>query len=171
MRSSVALSFGLALLTLSAAAGARPRPDDGGSPQCGKPKTRAATSVWVDLDLGSDPGSDLGWERAAGLQVEQKLGRLPPEVIQRVIRQSYATLRRCYEDSLGPCPAANDRVTVQFRIHPSTGRVDLLRVVESTLAPRAEACVLRVFRELQFPLPEGGGPVVVSYPFRFAPGA
>ena len=43
-------------------------------------------------------------------------GRLPPEVIQRIVRQSFGRFRLCYEDVLKTNPKASGRVTIKFVI-------------------------------------------------------
>jgi hypothetical protein len=45
-------------------------------------------------------------------------------------------------------------------------------VAESTLGDRtAEDCVARAVQRVAFPEPEGGGVVIVTYPFVFNPAA
>ena len=96
-------------------------------------------------------------------------GRLPPEVIQRIVRQNFGRFRACYEDGLRTNPSLQGRVTVRFVIgrdgavsNASDGGSDL---------PDAGvvACVVRAFRGLSFPQPEGGI-VTVTYPITFSPG-
>jgi len=82
-------------------------------------------------------------------------GRLAPEIIQRVVRRHFRSFRRCYEDGLRNCPNLNGRVTVTFVIERD-GRV-------------RRASVVRRFRSLVFPAPNGGS-VTVSYPILFNPG-
>src|SRR6478609_4710220 len=43
-------------------------------------------------------------------------GRLPPEVIQRVVRQNFGRYRLCYEKGLAKNPTLSGRVTVKFVI-------------------------------------------------------
>src|SRR5689334_9657332 len=43
-------------------------------------------------------------------------GRLPPEVIQRIVRQNFGSFRLCYENSLRNCPNLQGRVAVRFVI-------------------------------------------------------
>jgi outer membrane biosynthesis protein TonB len=51
------------------------------------------------------------------------------------------------------------------------GSVSGAQVKSSTLNdPALESCVGDVFMSMQFPKPKGGGIVIVSYPFVFAPG-
>lgn len=96
-------------------------------------------------------------------------GRIPPEVIQRTVRQSFGRFRFCYENGLRTSPNLAGRVTVRFVIgrdgavsNASNGGSDL---------PDAGvlSCVVRAFYGLSFPAPEAGI-VTVSYPITFSPG-
>ena len=46
-------------------------------------------------------------------------GRLPPEVIQRIVRQNFGRFRLCYENGLRNNPNLQGRVTVKFVIDRS----------------------------------------------------
>ncbi|MBN2194551.1 MAG: AgmX/PglI C-terminal domain-containing protein [Polyangiaceae bacterium] len=97
-------------------------------------------------------------------------GRLPSEVVQRVVRQQYGRFRMCYEQGLARNPNLQGRVSVRFRISadgsvaaPENGGSDLPD-------PGVISCVLGVYSRLTFPAPEGGVATVV-YPILLAPGA
>lgn len=95
-------------------------------------------------------------------------GRLPPEVIQRIIRQNFGRFRRCYEAVLHHNPTLAGRVMVRFVI----GRDGAVSSVEnggSDLSdPAVVRCVVRSFYGLSFPQPEDGI-VTVAYPIMFSP--
>lgn len=93
-------------------------------------------------------------------------GRLPPEVIQRIVRQNFGRFRMCYEAARNKLPQLAGSVNVAFTISP-TGEVTNTRLAPSTL-PSAEtqACVLTSFKGLSFPAPEGGS-VSVLLPVHF----
>jgi hypothetical protein len=96
-------------------------------------------------------------------------GKLPPEVIRRIVRQNFGRFRLCYEKGLMKNPKLAGRIAVNFVIdkHGAIGRV---ADAGSTLKdPQTKACVLRAFLGLSFPEPEGGGTVVVTYPLVFRP--
>ena len=58
-------------------------------------------------------------------------------------------------------------VTVKFIIS-STGQVQMAAVSHSTAGdPELEQCVSTAVRSMSFPAPEGGGIVIVTYPFEF----
>ena len=95
-------------------------------------------------------------------------GRLPPEVIQRIVRQNFGRFRLCYENGLRNNPALSGRVTVRFAIGRD-GSVGSVSSGGSDLPDSGVvACVTRAFYGLSFPQPEGGI-VTVTYPILFAP--
>ncbi|MEZ4410202.1 MAG: AgmX/PglI C-terminal domain-containing protein [Polyangiales bacterium] len=97
-------------------------------------------------------------------------GSLPPAVIRRVVRRHSNEVRSCYAQGLAQDPQLAGRVTVRFAIG-SEGRVIGVTVVEDTLpSPSVGECIARAVRRWEFPQPEGGGVVTVSYPFTFMPG-
>lgn len=97
-------------------------------------------------------------------------GRLPPEVIQRIVRQNFGRFRLCYENGLRSDPNLRGRVTAKFVIGKD-GHVSSVTDGGSDMPDGATvSCVLRAFQSLVFPAPEGGGVVVVAYPLKFEPG-
>jgi len=96
-------------------------------------------------------------------------GRLPPEVIQRIVRQNFGRFRLCYEDGLRKNPQLQGRVAVKFVIDRS-GAVSTAQDGGSDLPDQGVVqCVTRGFTNLSFPQPEGGI-VTVVYPIIFNPG-
>jgi hypothetical protein len=96
-------------------------------------------------------------------------GRLPPEVIQRIVRQNFGRFRLCYEAGLRKNPKLQGRVATRFVID-SSGAVSSTADAGSDL-PNATvvACVVRSFSGLSFPQPEAGA-VTVVFPVIFEPG-
>jgi len=95
-------------------------------------------------------------------------GRLPPEAIQRIIRQNFGRFRLCYEDGLHQNPTLAGRVAVRFVIGRD-GAVSQAQNGGSDLTdPAVVSCVVRAFYGLSFPQPEGGI-VTVTYPIVFSP--
>ena len=127
---------------------------------------------------GAGGGSGSGYGRGAGgfsgrsARVPQirsgaadVRGSLSKEVIRRVIRRHINEVRFCYEQELNSRPDLEGRVTVSFIISP-TGAVQSSTVAASTLGnQRVEGCIASAVRRWGFPQPEGGGIVVVNYPF------
>lgn len=93
------------------------------------------------------------------------MGSLSQEVIRRVIRRHRKEIKYCYSKGLARNPALGGKVTVKFTISPK-GRVVQAAVSGSTLDDaKVEACITRCVRRWMFPEPEGGGIVIVNYPF------
>jgi hypothetical protein len=123
--------------------------------------------------FGSGHGRLSGSHRTKPPQVRMGAtsvsGRLPPEVIQRIVRQNFGRFRLCYENGLRNNPNLQGRVSVRFVI----GRDGAVSNVGNGGSDMPDggvvSCVVRAFYGLSFPQPEGGI-VTVVYPIMFAPG-
>ena len=94
---------------------------------------------------------------------------IPPEVIQRVVRQNFGRFRLCYQQGLGRNPNLEGRVSARFVIDRS-GAVTNVSNGGSDLPDSAvTSCVLSAFYGLSFPQPENGI-VTVVYPIVLSPG-
>ncbi len=94
-------------------------------------------------------------------------GSLSKEVIRRVIRRHLNEVRFCYEQQLRQRPDLEGRVSVKFIISP-TGSVQssVAEPARSTLTDSSvQSCIAGAVRRWTFPSPEGGGIVIVTYPF------
>ncbi len=92
-------------------------------------------------------------------------GSLSREVIRRVIRRHINEVKFCYEQELNARPDLEGRVTVRFIISP-TGAVQNAVTQATTLRnQRVESCITSAVRRWTFPAPDGGGVVIVNYPF------
>jgi hypothetical protein len=95
-------------------------------------------------------------------------GHLPPEVIQRIVRQNDGRFRACYERGLRSNPSLTGRVTVRFVID-RTGAVAVAADGGSDLPDDSvRQCVVTAFGALSFPAPEHGL-LTVTYPIAFTP--
>ncbi len=95
-------------------------------------------------------------------------GKLPPEVVRRVLRLNLPKLRACYEQALKKDKTAQGAVKLLFSIDPK-GKVETASSGGGTLADTtAVACMLSVIRALSFPEPDGGK-VIVAYVPPFEP--
>ncbi len=95
-------------------------------------------------------------------------GRLPPEAIQRVVRQNMGRFRLCYQRGLDKQPGLRGRVVTRFLI-VRDGTVPFAADDGSNMLDASvTACVVRTFTALAFPEPTGGT-VSVIYPFTFEP--
>jgi TonB family protein len=135
--------------------------------------------------IGQGPLATIGrvgsgdYGKGAGGGLRGRSGRVPPrhppkidvrgslskEVIRRVIHQHLAEVRFCYEQDLRTRPDLQGRVAVRFIIAP-TGAVQAAATARSDIgSPRVEHCISEAVQRWAFPAPEGGGLVVVTYPF------
>ena len=97
----------------------------------------------------------------------QVSGRLPPESVQRIVRQNLGRFRACYEGGLVRNPALEGRVTTRFVIGRD-GAVSSVSDGGSTLPDATvRSCVHGAFLGISFPQPEGGV-VTVTYPIAFS---
>lgn len=121
---------------------------------------------------GSGYGRGAGGFRGRSARVPQiksgaadVRGSLSKEVIRRVIRRHINEVRFCYEQELNARPDLTGRVTVKFIISP-TGAVQTALVSDTSLGnQRVENCIAGAVRRWTFPAPDGGGIVIVNYPF------
>jgi TonB family protein len=98
-------------------------------------------------------------------------GSLDKNIIRSVIREHISEVRDCYERQLARRPELAGQVQVKFTIG-STGDVVSSVLGHSDLAaPPVESCVVAAVRGWMFPPPQGGGIVIVTYPFKFSPAA
>jgi outer membrane biosynthesis protein TonB len=94
-------------------------------------------------------------------------GRLPPEVILRIVRQNFGRFRLCYENALKKKPKLSGRVATKFVIDRD-GSVKMSQDNGSDLPDaQAVACIVASFGQISFPQPEGGI-VTVVYPLVFS---
>ncbi len=95
-------------------------------------------------------------------------GRLPKEVVRRIVRQNLGRFRFCYENGLRDNPNLQGRVTVRLVIGRD-GSVTNVGGGGDLPDKTVVSCVTRAFYGLRFPQPEGGI-VTVSAPIVFTPG-
>lgn len=99
----------------------------------------------------------------------QVSGRLPPETIQRIVRQNFGRFRLCYENGLRNNPNLQGRVSVRFVIGRDGAVSNVSNGGSAMPDTGVVSCVVRSFYGLSFPRPTGGT-VTVVYPIMFAPG-
>jgi hypothetical protein len=157
-RALEAIGLGVAQACLTACASSPPSAQTTLEPLRPEPVTKAAPDE-NSYDLGVPVGRKVG----AGVN-----GRLPPEEIQRVVRASFGTTRRCYENGMLRNSKLSGMITTKFVIGED-GAVKLVAVASTSL-PDAEVvrCVVEAFGHLVFPHP-AGGMVTVVYPIMFNP--
>ncbi len=93
-------------------------------------------------------------------------GSLSKEVIRRIVQRHINEVKFCYERELAKRPDLAGRVSIKFIIS-GTGAVQMAVVEDSTLGNASvENCIAGAVKRWTFPQPEGGGIVVVTYPFQ-----
>jgi TonB family protein len=117
------------------------------------------------VNIGILEGPPSTTERTA-----TKRGSLDKEIIRRVISDHIQEVKACYEAQLRQVPWLSGTIRVLFTIG-ATGSVDTSEIGESTVHDQVvNDCLVKAVRAWKFPPPEGGGVVVVNYPFKFMPG-
>jgi outer membrane biosynthesis protein TonB len=117
---------------------------------------------------GYSPIQDAGAD-AAHLKDGGVNGRLPPEVIQKLVRTHFGAMRLCYENGMRRNRNLSGRITTKFVIGPD-GAVKMVALACTSVPDDLVVeCVLKAFGNLQFPAPDGGM-VTVVYPIMFNAG-
>ncbi|WP_437679089.1 AgmX/PglI C-terminal domain-containing protein [Sorangium sp. So ce131] len=134
----------------------------------------AAPAAGDGQGFGSGHGRLGGSHRAAAPSLRagaaQVSGRIPAEVIPRVVRQSFGRFRLCYERGLQRNAGLQGVVAVRFTIDPSGAVTSAIDGGSDLPDGAVVSCVVRAFHGLSFPAPERGS-VTVLFPIRFAPPA
>jgi TonB family protein len=129
----------------------------------------ATLSIYGDHAGNAMPSSSAAMGPGAALGAANVKGRLPPEVIQRIVRANFATLRKCYEAGLARNASLAGKVRVRFVIGKDGAVTSVADAGGSDMPDAAvKQCVLAGFSKLAFPQPEGGI-VTVEYPIQFTP--
>src|SRR5512143_3621419 len=119
---------------------------------------RKPCASWPNASESKSIGRLGGSHRAKPPQVRmgatQVSGRLPPEVIQRIVRQNFGRFRLCYENGLRNNPNLQGRVAVRFVI----GRDGAVSNVSNGGSDMPDGgvvrCVVQAYYGLSFPDPE-----------------
>lgn len=95
------------------------------------------------------------------------IGTIDRSGLHDVVQGNRAQLHQCYQQELTRLPSLSGKIVVRFVI-AADGSVSSVSVTQSSMGNSVvESCLTETFRLLQFPEPEGGGIVVVSYPLIF----
>lgn len=126
-----------------------------------------------DGKFGASAGRLQMTHKVSGISVRpggvtQVSGRLPGDVIQRIVRQNFGRFRACYEIGLRSNPNLEGRVTARFVIGRD-GAVSNVSAGGDLPDAQVRSCVASAFYGLSFPTPENGI-VTVSYPIMLTPG-
>ncbi len=123
------------------------------------------------IGIGHGPGGNGHVAVAPKMRtgVTESNGRLPAEVIQRIVRQNFGRFRLCYEAGLRGNPGLSGRVSTKFVIGRDGAVMQSSDAGSDLPDQQVVACVVRSFNALSFPLPEGGV-ATVTYPIILSPG-
>ena len=145
------------------------------------PATRAAASELEEVarlgssghgaGAGTAQGFGVGHGRLSGshrtrpprlrMEATTVRGSMPPEVIQRIVRQNYGRIRLCYENGLRSNPNLEGRVVTKFVIGRDGSVMSAVNQRSTMPAPNVLRCVVGSFKLLSFPAPETGTVTVV----------
>lgn len=130
-------------------------------------------TVGLDGDRGFGPRRRLGargHDAAAPARMRAGTpavgGRLPSDLVQRTVRQSFGRFRACYEAGLRGNPTLSGRVSVRFVIGRDGAVMSAMNGGSDLPDSGVVFCVVNAFRGLSFPAPPDGI-VTVSYPIVF----
>jgi len=129
---------------------------------------RSAAGVAANSPSGDSSKPSSVSASAAGGGANRLSGRLPPVLIQSIVRERYPQFQRCYISGLGRDPQLEGEIKVRFII-TRDGSVPHVAVGGSTLLDtEVIRCVVREFYQMHFP-PPNGGTVSVVYPLKLSP--
>ena len=77
-------------------------------------------------------------------------GKLPPEVIQRIVRQNFGRIRACYNAGLRTNPTLGGKMETRFTID-KTGAVSKVTDTSTLADATTRQCVTKTFSGLSFP--------------------
>lgn len=118
-------------------------------------------------------GGSFGEKGGTGLGVRSSnpmiMGSLDRSQIDKVVKRKLTAIKYCYQRELQKNPTLAGKIKIQFTI-AGDGSVSKASVIESMGSSTVDSCVRGQFMKMQFPEPNGGGIVIVKYPFIFSPG-
>ena len=128
------------------------------------------SALFITAGAGADEGTAAPPVAAAPAPQPRKIeASLSREEIGGVVRASYADIKACYERSSAMEEERSGSVQLAFTIG-GDGRVHRVEVDRDTLGDATvTTCVVDIAAGWRFPLPRGGGKVLVTYPFIFSP--
>ena len=99
------------------------------------------------------------------------LGDLDKSLVDAVIKRNLSQIRYCYQRQLAKNPTLSGKITVKFVV-ARDGSVSKSSIDRSSMGSGGkpvESCIASRFKRFKFPKPNGGGIVVIKYPFIFSP--
>jgi TonB family protein len=112
----------------------------------------------------ADPPSDTPEPRVRQAKAEVE-GALDKDIIRRIVRAHINEVRYCFNRGLLRDKTLEGRVSIQFTVN-GEGEVPVAVVADSSVKDTAVGeCIAKAVKRWTFPKPDGGGTVVVTYPF------
>jgi hypothetical protein len=137
------------------------------TPQPAAPSTPGALESKNEQDAVSSPPSPKRHPRIRAGAAEVK-GSLSKEVVRRIVHRHINEVKFCYERQLEKNPNLAGRIDLKFIIS-DTGEVHSAAIASSTLEDGTTgSCIAEAAKRWVFPKPQGGGIVVVTYPFNLS---
>lgn len=94
-------------------------------------------------------------------------GGIDPAIIRDVVQKNMGRIRYCYERELAANPGLYGKVKLAWVI-TAAGGVTGQKIEQTTMKnSMVEGCMLRIVQRWTFPRPDGGGDVIVAFPFFF----
>jgi Ca-activated chloride channel homolog len=123
----------------------------------------------IGAGYGSGAGGGFGGRGARAPRIYQARatvsGSLDTVIIKRIVRNHLNEVRHCYNQGLVSDPTLGGRVVIEFVID-AVGKVTSAVVGSSELGDvKVGQCIAAAVKRWTFPKSQGGGPVVVRYPF------
>lgn len=126
--------------------------------------------VGTGFSYGTVTGSRSGKVPSVRQAAAEVKGSLDKDIIRRIVRAHINEVRYCYNQGLLKDPTLSGRVKITFTIG-SAGSVTDATLDESTVSDATVGtCIAKAIKRWKFPKPDGGGNVVVTYPFLLEPG-
>ncbi|EYF01088.1 AgmX/PglI C-terminal domain-containing protein [Chondromyces apiculatus] len=116
--------------------------------------------------LGTAAADRTGGSTGTGQGTTTGPGKLPPEVIRRVVQRHVGRIHACYNKALANDPMLEGRVTVRFTIGKDGSVTQVQDVASRMKDMEVVSCVQAVFKTMTFPQPEGGA-VTTTHSVKF----
>ncbi|MET0390052.1 MAG: AgmX/PglI C-terminal domain-containing protein [Polyangiales bacterium] len=129
---------------------------------CARNRTLPASVIEHMVDDPETYPYALSWTEP---HPEAPSGMLRKSAIRAVVQAHVEEVRTCFEDALPAFPKARGRLTARFGVN-GEGKVEGFTIPSDTIGIEPLACCVEDrLRTWAFPKPEGGGPVIITYPF------
>lgn len=130
------------------------------------PPARAAAEAPDDDRKKAELGRPMPKGSAAPGAAVATGATLPPAVVQKVVQSHMRDVKRCRERASGGA-AIEGKLLLAITVD-DRGAVTNAVATTSTVPAELSQCVAALARAWTFPPPDGGGTVVVNYPFTFS---